>query len=246
MEEITKPVEIAPGVYWIGFYDPEAGFHCNPYLLVDKDEAVLFDAGTKPHLAHIVQKILDVINPQKITYIVLHHQDPDLCAAVPDLELICNPQLKLVCAWRAGVLIAYYGTKSEFYYVDRNHYKLTLQSGRTLKFIPTPFCHAPGSIVTFDEQTGVLFSSDLFGAFSYDWSLYAGPYYMEAMKAFHEPYMASREILKRNIERIEKYPVRIIAPQHGSILKDDKVQEAFEVLKNLECGDVFIPVPEEV
>ena len=27
-------IEIAPGVYWVGFYDKKAGLHCNPYLIV--------------------------------------------------------------------------------------------------------------------------------------------------------------------------------------------------------------------
>jgi two-component system cell cycle response regulator len=239
-----RAIEVAEGIFWVGFYDREAGFHCNPYLLIDNEEAVLFDPGTKPHLKEIVQKVIEIINPGKITYIVLHHQDPDLCAAVPEIEKFCSPELKIVTSWRAGVLIAYYGIEAPFYYVDRNNYSLQLKSGRILQFIPTPFCHSPGSIVTFDKKTGALFSSDLFGAFSYDWSLFANPYYMEAMKAFHEPYMASKDILRKNMERIERFPVRLILPQHGSILKDKQVKEAIEILKNLDCGIDFIPYEE--
>jgi len=242
--DYNKPIEIAPGFFWIGVYDEEAGFHCNPYLLVDGDEAVLFDPGTRPHFRAIVRKILEVVNPLRITRIVLHHQDPDLCAAVPDLEPLCSPDLTLVSAWRAGVLISYYGVRSPFYYVDRNNYRLTLRSGRLLTFIPTPFCHCPGSIVTYDEKTELLLSSDLFGAFSYDWSLYAGEYYMEAMKAFHEPYMPSPEILRRAVQRIERRRISTIAPQHGSILRGAQVGEALQVLKNLDCGDEFIPLQE--
>jgi len=239
-----KPLEVAPNIFWVGFFDRDAGFHCNPYLLIDGDEAVLFDPGTKPHLKEIIGKVTEVINPRMITHIVLHHQDPDLCAAVPEMEKFLNPALRIVASWRAGILIAYYGIEAPFYYVDRNKYKLQLKSGRVLKFIPTPFCHCPGSIVTFDEVSGALFSSDLFGAFSYDWSLFANPYYMEAMRAFHEPYMASKEILRKNIERIERFPVKLILPQHGSILKDEQVKEAFGVLKNLDCGIEFIPYEE--
>lgn len=236
---------ITRDIFWVGFYDKDAGFHCNPYLLIDGDEAVLFDPGTKPHIRHIIRKITEIINPVRIKYIVLHHQDPDLCAGVPEIEKFCNPDLRIVSTWRSGVLIAYYGIEAPFYYVDRNNYQLTLNSGRILNFIPTPFCHSPGSFVTFDRKTGALFSSDLFGAFSFNWSLFAGSDYMEAMKAFHEPYMPSREILRENIKRLEKLPIKFILPQHGSILKGEQVREAIEVLKELDCGIQFIPYRED-
>jgi len=41
-------VEIAPGIFWVGFYDAPSGLHCNPYLIVDEDEAVVIDGGSRP------------------------------------------------------------------------------------------------------------------------------------------------------------------------------------------------------
>jgi sigma-B regulation protein RsbU (phosphoserine phosphatase) len=38
-------VEIAPGIFWVGFYDAPSGLHCNPYLIVDEDEAVVINTG---------------------------------------------------------------------------------------------------------------------------------------------------------------------------------------------------------
>lgn len=120
--------------------------------------------------------------------------------------------------------------------MDENDWKLTLKSGRTLQFISTPYLHFPGAFMTYDEKSKVLFSSDIFGALSYDWDLYANEYYIEAMKAFHESYMPSREILKHSMDKLDDLDIELIAPQHGSIIKKNQVREYIETLKNLECG----------
>ncbi len=236
--DTDKAVEIAKGIYWVGFYDKGAGFHCNPYLLIDDKtgEAVLFDPGPVTYYERLIEKLKSVVNPQKISYIVLHHQDPDLCSSVPRFEKIIGKDVKIAAAWRAGVLIAYYGVTSGFYYVDEHNYEIRLKSGRLLKIIPTPYLHCPGSIVTYDKESGVLFSSDLFGGFSFNWSLYADDKYPEAVKAFHEPYMPANYILRGAMEDIERHDIKIIAPQHGSIIADKDVRFYINLLKNLECG----------
>ena len=32
--DYDRAIEIAEGVYWIGYYDEKASFHCNPYLII--------------------------------------------------------------------------------------------------------------------------------------------------------------------------------------------------------------------
>ena len=33
--DLETSVEIADGVHWVGFFDEQAGLHCNPYLIID-------------------------------------------------------------------------------------------------------------------------------------------------------------------------------------------------------------------
>ncbi len=84
----TKAIKITEDIWWIGFADFEAGFSNNPYLLIDNDEAVLFDPGPGHPIFRdiILQKIQQVIDPKKIKYIVVHHADPDLCGLIPFIE----------------------------------------------------------------------------------------------------------------------------------------------------------------
>ena len=43
--EYKNPIEIAEGIYWVGFYDAQSGLHCNPYLINDNDEVVVIDGA---------------------------------------------------------------------------------------------------------------------------------------------------------------------------------------------------------
>jgi hypothetical protein len=83
----------------------------------------------------------------------------------------------------------------------------------------TPYLHFPGAFTTFDELTGTLFSSDLFGGFTNDDELVAADMsYFEDIRPFHEHYMPSREILAHGMEDLETLPLELIAPQHGKII----------------------------
>ena len=145
----SQAVELAKGVYWVGYHDPKDLLSCNPYLLVDGKEAVLFDPGGVLNYSKVAQKIFSIVEPAQISHVVLHHQDPDLCACMPLLEKVIDQgQMKIVTHSMASIIIRYYGLKSEFYLVDKNLYSLRLKSGRMLRFLTTPFCHFPAAIVT--------------------------------------------------------------------------------------------------
>jgi diguanylate cyclase (GGDEF)-like protein len=82
-----------------------------------------------------------------------------------------------------------------------------------------------------------LFSSDLFGGFTDQFQLYAeDESYFEKLRPFHEHYIPGRDILDYALNNIERYPVEMIAPQHGSILKDKLVPFILAKLRHLECG----------
>jgi diguanylate cyclase (GGDEF)-like protein len=134
------------------------------------------------------------------------------------------------------MLIKHYGLRLPFWLVEDHAWKLPLED-RTLDFVFTPYAHFPGAICTFDPLSGVLFSSDIFGGLTPEFSLVAkDEQYFEAMRPFHEHYMPSRDILGYALQAIERCPVRIIAPQHGSIILEALVRFMIDKLKTLDCG----------
>lgn len=62
-------IAVTREIYWVGFYDEHASLHCNPYLLVDEKDVVLFDPGSIPHFPIVMRKIVETINPSEISVI---------------------------------------------------------------------------------------------------------------------------------------------------------------------------------
>ena len=251
VNEIDGVKELYPGIYWVGDCDQKNGLNCNPYLIIDGDEAVLIDPGSTLDFEQVLKNVASLIPLEKVRYVVLQHQDPDLCSSMPLFEAK-GLQAQIATHWRASLLIRYYGVKSSFYIVGENEYKLTFGSGRTLHFYLTPYLHFPGAIVTYDPLSKILFSSDLFGAFTRNWSFFADEmntdgfdHYIEAMKTFHENYMPGNDILRPVMEKLLTVDINMIAPQHGSIIRRD-IPKYIKVLRDLECGTFLNPIKKEL
>ncbi len=238
MMDLKRPVEIAPETFWIGSYIEGDIFQCNNYLIRDGKECVLVDPGSAITFEESFKKLKYLTDPANIKYIICHHQDPDITGSLPMLiEALPKGERYIITHWRTYFLLKHLNLHLPFYLVDQHDYRLTLESGRTLKFILTPYMHYPGNIVTFDESTGVLFSSDIFGGWMESWQLFADESYPEKMRPFHEVYMPSKEIVLFTLSRLKKLPIKVIAPQHGSIIKDKKIIEAaFRALEEFNYG----------
>jgi len=93
-----QPVKIAEEVYWVGYVDRKRNLHCNPYLVVDGNEAVLIDGGSRPEFSIVMLKILQTgIQPKNILRLIYQHYDPDLCGSLPNFEDIINSEeLKII------------------------------------------------------------------------------------------------------------------------------------------------------
>ena len=230
-------VEIAPRIWWVGEILADDPFQCHVYLLEQGDQSVLFDPGSRLTFSGTLRKIQEVMPLSQIRYYVCHHPDPDIAAALPLVDaLIDRPDAVLVTHSRGESLLRHYDLRMPFWLVDEHDWRLPLED-RELQFIFTPYAHFPGAFCTFDPQSRVLFSSDIFGGFTTQRTLVArDESHFETIRLFHEHYMPSRDILGYVLSQIDRFPVHSIAPQHGSIIPSRLVPILTEKLRNLECG----------
>jgi flavorubredoxin len=253
--DLESSVEIADGVYWVGFYDEQSGLHCNPYLIVDNDEAVVIDGGSRPDFATVMMKILQTgIVPNQIIALLYQHYDPDLCGSIPNFEdIIKRKDLRIISDSANLMFIRHYSVSTSLLPISKINYQYRFSSGRTLQFTRTPYAHSGGSIVTFDPQSGILFTSDLFGSLGLEWELFLNlkPECMDCVGHarcpagrnscpiqdilnFHKSVMPSEKALRYSLEQILDIPFSMIAPQHGSIINNPEIfRYVFELLANL-------------
>ncbi|SMD10582.1 Metallo-beta-lactamase superfamily protein [Desulfocicer vacuolatum DSM 3385] len=255
-----RPIQVAEGIYWVGFRDEESNMTCNPYLIVQGDRAVLIDGGSRTDFSVVMMKILQTgINPQNIVGLIYQHYDPDLCGSMPNfIDMIDNPALRIISEKKNNTFISFYISRENFPLLEsiQNHgYSLNL-NGRILKFYATPYCHSPGSFVTYDKKTQTLFSSDLFGSYASQWDLFlelnetcyscndreACPNKVldcpiTDILTFHKDIFPCNRSLRFAMKVIKDIPIDRIAPQHGSILQSKKdislVIQELELLENV-------------
>jgi flavorubredoxin len=116
--------------------------------------------------------------------------------------------------------------------------------------------------ITFDEKTGTLFSSDLFGSYSTQWDLFlelkeecfSCNDYKDCPNrniycpfpdiiTFHKGVMPCEKSLKYAMTKIKKLDINAIAPQHGSVLTKKRdisfISEILESFKGIGIDSIF-------
>ena len=235
--DTSRAVEIAPRVWWVSSLLHHDNFQCHTYLIEQGDQSVVIDPGSALIDDEIIEKIDDVVGLTNVRWLVCSHADPDILGALPKMiERGLHPDARIVTHWRDEALIVHSGLPLPYWRIEEHDWQLELED-RTLHFVFTPYLHFAGAFGTFDPASGTLFSSDLFGGFTDDHSLYASSVaYFDAMRAFHEHYMPNREILDHVIQELRKLPIHQIAPQHGQIIPEGLVAPIMDLLEKLECG----------
>lgn len=233
-------------IYWLGVPE-ETVFRCNTYLIRDGDEALLVDPGSRLHIDLLRERVAQILPPEKLTGLIVSHQDPDVAGNLPDW-LALQPNLAVYATPRTDVLIRHLGTEAYGLVNVEDHPELALPSGAILRFVPAPFLHAPGSFATLDTGSDYLLSGDVWAALDMEWTLVVDDFdrHTPKLDLFNQDYMASNIAARGFVNRLEAYTIRAILPQHGSIIGPEHVPRALTYLASLRCGtDLIYPDLEE-
>lgn len=242
-----KPVEVIKDVYWVGAIDYNVrNFHgysytvhhgttYNAYLIIDKKVA-LVDAVYGPFAEEMFGRISELIDLQKIDFMISNHTEMDHSGAVPDvLEKV--PNATLICTERAvDELKKHYQNGWQIKTVKTGD-EISL-GNKTLRFYEAPMLHWPESMFTYYVEEELLMPNDAFGQHYATEARFADEVDQAILWREAEKYYAnilwplSRQV-QRKIEEVLALglPIKIIAPSHGLIWRKDPLQIASRYLE---------------
>jgi len=224
-----KPVEIKPGVYWVGGIDWDLrSFHgyltprgttYNAYLI--KDEKIVLVDTVKHYLFdEMLARLKEVVDPAQIDYVVVNHVEMDHSGSVPKVMELA-PRAKIVTSpnGKKGLARHY---KKDWEYVIVNSGEELKTGARTLKFVHTPMVHWPDSMVTYLPEEKLLLPNDAFGQHiagtgRFDDELGWDIVHEEAAKYYANIVMPYGDQVDKALDVVAGLPLEMIAPSHGVI-----------------------------
>ena len=227
-------------VYWLGI-DEAVAFRCNVYMIESGDECIIIDPGNKSFFPKVKSMIEKIGVLDKVSAIIVCHQDPDVSASLYDW-LLYNQNIKVISSPRTNVLLPHYGISDYYFYdiTETNFYEF--KNGHKLQFIEAPFLHFPGAFATLDITSQFLFSGDVWAALDVNWKLLVDNFSEHEiyLDLFHIDYMASNVAARGFARKLRPLTIDAILPQHGSIINNIFVDDAITYLENLQCGTDII------
>jgi flavorubredoxin len=252
------PIELAKGVYWVGvtdwgirhFHGFELSVHrgttYNSYLIMD-EKIALVDTVWSPHSEEFLARVRELVDPTKIDYVVVNHAEPDHSSSLPALMKLCPNATVVVSKNGATSVPGHYHENWNFKTVKTGD-RISLGKNE-LVFVEATMLHWPDTMFCYLTGEQILMSNDAFGqhyatAFLFNDLVNQEELYEEALKYFANiltPY--TDKILKKIDEILAlNLPVKMIAPSHGVIWRQDPLQ----IVKQYQEWSLQKPAPTAV
>lgn len=232
--------KISDKVTWVGKIDWELrrfhgdelstdrGTSYNAYLIRDQ-KTVLLDTVWAPYQNEFLASLKQEVDVHAIDAIVIHHGESDhtgslplLMSEIPDTPIYCTAN----------------GIKSlkGLYHKDWNFVPVktgdVLNLGEsTLTFVEARMLHWPDTMFSYLSGEEILFSTDGFGQHFASEMLYndlvdQGELYREAMKYYANILTPFNKMVLGKIKEVLSMdlPLKLIAPSHGILWRDDPTQ----------------------
>jgi len=246
-----ETLKLKEDLFWIGILDPDLrifdivmetkyGTSYNSYILKGSEKTAIFETAKLKFFDTYLKKLEQLINIQKIDYIIMNHTEPDHAGSIEKL-LEINPDIEIVGTKTAiNFLKNIVNGSFKSRIVDEND---TLSLGnKTLHFMRLPNLHWPDTMYTYVEEDKVLFTCDSFGAhYSFDGVLLSKVtdhegYWKALMLYFDDIISPFKKFMVKALDRIKDLDVEMIATGHGPVIDTD-VQKIKEVYREW-CEDM--------
>ena len=224
-----RPREIKSGILAVGAIDWDRrlfdaliplpdGTSYNAYLVQGTEKTALIDT-VDPAMCDVLLTNLERLSIKKIDYIIAHHGEQDHSGSIP-MVLQKYPQAKVVATPRCKTILMDLLPIAEGSFITVDDRATLLLGEKTLEFIHVPWVHWPETMVTYLREEKILFSCDFLGSHLATSHLYVTDecrVYEAAQRYFAEIMMPFRNIIQKNLEKLQSYDISLIAPSHGPV-----------------------------
>ena len=232
-----QPVEIKKDIFWVGFVDYDhRDFHgysrspdgstYNAYLIKD-EKNVLLDTVASGCEGTLLCRMAQVLEPEKIDYIICNHMELDHAGALEAIIERCKPE---------KIFVSQTGLKSMAGYFDCKDWPVqAVKSGdsinigkRTIVFQETRMLHWPDSMVSYIPEDKLRVSNDIFGQNIASSARFVdefgddGEYTRRVKEYYFNIVLPYSPMVLKTLPVVEKLDIDMIAPDHGLIQRGEK------------------------
>ena len=237
-----KAVRITDGIYCLpvnlesyrlfeGMWPMPNGISINAYVVQGEKTALIDlveDINDKP--AEFMSGLHSIpLQAADIDYLILNHMEPDHTGWLPTFTEQ-NPDLAIYTTAKAeNLLRSFYGITNNVHVVKDGD-SLNLGGGKVLHFYETPNIHWPETMMTFEENSGVLFSCDAFGSYGQLDGIYFDDqlstaqhdfFLNEALRYYANIISSFSTFVTRGLNHLSGLDIKMIAPSHGIIWREN-------------------------
>ncbi len=223
--EIRKNVYSVGAIDWDRRYFDEIiylpdGTSYNSYLIIGSEKTALIDTVDPTKSDLLVENLAGI---QKIDYIISNHAEQDHSGSIP-LMLEMYPMAKVVCNDLDKKMLMDEHVIDESRFIVIKDYETLSLGDKTLQFIFTPWVHWPETMCTYLIEDKILFTCDFFGSHLATSEMYADmqSIYLPAKRYYSEIMMPFASIIVKNLEKVKKLDLDVIAPSHGPMYTDPR------------------------
>ena len=241
---MKENIMLSENIFWVGKVDDrDVPFHrltltkgttYNSYLLMTEKPTVI-DTVDISFGREFVENLKNIIELDKIKYIVINHTEPDHSGAIGSLASKAKNAVIVCTKLAVDQLKEMYKLHNREFLVVGDGDTLDI-GGKTLKFIETPYLHTKETMITYCIDDKILFPCDIFSTHVANYEYFndmakedINDDYIGYYKLIMHPH---RRYVQNMIEKIRDLDIKIIAPSHGFILRDN-VQSFIDVYDNM-------------
>ncbi|MEA1911351.1 MAG: FprA family A-type flavoprotein, partial [Spirochaetota bacterium] len=162
-------------------------------------------------------------------YLILNHMEPDHIGWLHEFVKI-NPKVQILTTLKGVDLVKAFCGITDNVVVVKSGDTLDLGAGKVLSFTEVPNVHWPETMVTYEPESGILFSCDAFGSYGevyeaiFDDELSQEQldfYDRESLRYYANIIATFSLFVLKAIDKLAGLDIKMIAPSHGIVWREN-------------------------